>query len=331
MKKLCFLSLLIYFHCLLPLAAHNKYETEHPISSEACTYLENVISILEEKSVRRHLIEWKVLKEICYEKARGAKTSGDTYKAIYHALSMLEDHHSVLLSPELVRYLDSGIRAQEAIEGIESRLLKQNIGYLSIPGFSSQCIKMQQQFALNIQQHIQALDQHNVQKWIVDLRNDTGGSIWPMVLGLRPLIGEGIFGYFTDGHKPAEAWYFKERAVYVNDDETCSLDAPSYQLHQSNLSIAVLVSENTASAGEATAIAFLGKDNVRLFGQKTAGMTTGNEEYVLSDGAMLAIATAYEADRKGRMYQDVIVPDEEIVDDGGDTILQSAMGWLESS
>ena len=37
--------------------------------------------------------------------------------------------------------------------------------------------------------------------WIVDLRGNFGGNMWPMLLSVEPLIGNGTLGYFVVSHE----------------------------------------------------------------------------------------------------------------------------------
>jgi C-terminal processing protease CtpA/Prc len=99
------------------------------------------------------------------------------------------------------------------------------------------------------------------------------------------------------------------------------------------LKIAVLIDSSTASSGEFTAIAFKSLPNVRFFGQASAGYTTSNQTFRLSDGACLYLATAYMADRKGNQYWPNIIPDTIIphkVANNRDLTIDTAKAWLRS-
>ena len=61
--------------------------------------------------------------------------------------------------------------------------------------------------------------------------------------------------------------------------------------------IAVLISDKTASSGEMTAISLLARENSKTFGNKTAGYTTANAMYKLSNGATLLLAVSYSMDK----------------------------------
>ena len=58
-----------------------------------------------------------------------------------------------------------------------------------------------------------------------------------------------------------------------------------------------------------TAVALIGRPGVRTFGTDSAGFTTGNGTFQLSDGALLVITSVFIRDRTGKSYDGVIVPD----------------------
>jgi C-terminal processing protease CtpA/Prc len=88
----------------------------------------------------------------------------------------------------------------------------------------------------------------------------------------------------------------------------------------------VLLGPKTGSSGEMMAIAFAGRPATRSFGQPTAGFATANSTVVLSDGAVLAVTSAYVEDRLGRRYEGAMTPDETAAADETAAI---ATAWLE--
>ncbi len=314
----------------LPLAAGVDDESfaqqEFSLSQEAYNYLQEAIQPMEIGSINQKMIDWDVFKREVYQKASNALTPRDTYEAIKFAISLLGDQHSFFLRPEQIDFLETQ-ENREMVDRIRSTLIDDHIGYLQVP--SCHCLSEQtlKSYALSLQNEIAALDQYALDKWIVDLRGNSGGHMWPMVLGLRPLIHAEIFGFFSDGSGEFSAWRFDDLSVKNQDFELCSLDSSSYELKHPTPKIAILVDQETASSGEMTAIAFLGQDQTKVFGQKTGGYTSANELIRLSDGAAILLATTYSADRLGRIYRDGITPDKIIEEKT--TTLQKAVEWLE--
>ena len=88
--------------------------------------------------------------------------------------------------------------------------------------------------------------------------------------------------------------------------------------------VAVLIGPHTTSSGEMTAIAFRGRPATRFFGEPTAGYTTGNQVFDLSDGAHLVVTSVYVEDRNGVGFTGAISPDETTPVDQAD---ERALAW----
>ena len=74
--------------------------------------------------------------------------------------------------------------------------------------------------------------------------------------------------------------------------------------------VAVLTDAITASSAEATLLAFRGLDNVRTFGEPTAGYASANMVIDYPDGRSLMLTTAKDKARTGEEFaEDPIAPD----------------------
>jgi C-terminal processing protease CtpA/Prc len=161
--------------------------------------------------------------------------------------------------------------------------------------------------------------------WIVDLRQDWGGNMWPMLGGLSGLLDAGPFGSFVGGEAP-ERWVRHEDGTIgvEGSDGPPSFVAPR-PLKAGAAPVAVLIGPSTASSGEMTAIAFVGRPHTRFFGAPSAGLTTGNRPVRLSDGASINVTGRYVQDRTGRAYTGPVQPDEAVADEAA---VESATAWL---
>ncbi|MGH7274909.1 MAG: S41 family peptidase, partial [Nitrospiria bacterium] len=191
-------------------------------------------------------------------------------------------------------------------------------------------------YATTVQQLIRDLDAQDPCGWIVDLREDTGGSMWPMLAGLGPILGDGKAGAFVDPDGYEVDWYYQDGQALQGDEVAAKVNDPAYELKEASPPVAVLTGAYTASAGEAIAVAFRGRPHTRSFGLYTFGFSTGNGVFLLSDGAWITLTTSVYADRTGQTYGDRIYPDE-LVDDVreftsimDEAIPQPAIDWLMS-
>jgi C-terminal processing protease CtpA/Prc len=243
---------------------------------------------------------------------------GRYYTYILHAAG---DNHSFYITEAEMK---SFSEKQKENLNFNYKLLDNGIAYLSVPGFFSVDGKVIDSFANAIHNAIKQLDsQHKIKGWVIDLRKNTGGNMWPMVLGLSPLIGTDVVpGYFkAAGSTNASSW--KITSPFNN----ITLAAP-YQLKNANAKIAVLYGKRTASSGEMTAITFIGKQNARSFGTLTAGYTTANAIYNLSEGNIFVMASSYSLDRNGKVYVGKITPDVLIDNPDENIVLDKAVAWI---
>src|SRR5690606_26718511 len=97
----------------------------------------------------------------------------------------------------------------------EGRRLPGGVAYLTIPGFAGGTHMQQVEFAESLQSLIGSLDDESAGAcgWIVDLRRNSGGNLWPMVLGVGPLLGDGdaVLADYPDGRRET-VWYREGKA-----------------------------------------------------------------------------------------------------------------------
>ena len=109
-----------------------------------------------------------------------------------------------------------------------------------------------------------------------------------------------------------------------------------YKVKNGELPVAILIDEFTASSAEAVVIAFKGRSKTHFFGMPTRGVPTANSPIKLSDGAVLNLTVAVDADRTRKSYDSKIPPDTEVktiwallgTDD--DAAIAAAVKWLKS-
>ncbi len=295
----------------------------------ARTYLSKALSIMEEHSLLRHQVNWSDLRSEAFAQARGAQKPADTYGAIASALEALGDRHSTFWNPSQARKaMDT---SPSSFDGLEGRLLKNGIGYVSLPGVDGS----PKTYDAYIRQGREAVTKANgagACGWVVDLRQETGGGMWPVLAVVGPILGDGTVGMFVDADGKRSEWKIQNGVPFL-DGKPQGGDA-TRPLGNGRLPVAVLTGRRTASAGEAIAVAFRGRQDTRFFGEPTSGVPTGNDAHRLSDGAMLILTEVKDADRTGRTYDKAIPPDDEVIKDPRpsarqeDAVLDAAHSWL---
>jgi C-terminal processing protease CtpA/Prc len=313
------------------------------MSSGARAYLTEVLGLLQERSFDRHKVDWQSVRHQAFAAAAGAKTTADTYPAIQLAVKALNDPHTFFLTPEEAAELQSPPEKPEMPSG---RLIGSKIGYVLLPGTD-----VISGYARAGAAAVRKVDASRPCGWIIDLRGNTGGALWPMLDAVAPLLGDGLLGAFVDADGKREDWVLRRGLLSVGG-QVQPKDEPGgkegggaikdyvtqndYVLHRPHPPVAVLTGPVTASAAEGTLVAFRGRPQTHTFGLPTYGVASGNVSIPLDDGAELILTEAADADRTGRQYgntpiaPDVTVPftEADIRGPDVDPVLKAALAWL---
>jgi carboxyl-terminal processing protease len=317
------------------LSAANLYPETAP-SAAVQAYLNQAIEIARTHALVRDSIDWPAAQRDMLAMAHGMQTPAESYPIFTYLLSLLRQHgdqHSGFRTPAVVSAGQAPATASNAVAIAEptARYLGEGLAYVAVPGFGSLNDERQLAFASQLQALIQQLDvEHPITGWVVDLRDNGGGNMHPMLTGIGPLTGAGTLGYFVAGRHEVPIVYRHGEAYTSKPGRGVRVPKP-YQLRQPASPVAVLIGPHTASSGEITAMAFIGRPATRLFGQPSAGFTTANQHFALPDGAQLNLAVSTEADRTHRQYTGPLVPDEIVpaaTKEGVDATLQAASAWL---
>ena len=295
------------------------------MSATAQAYLEQLLSLMRLNSVNRYKIDWTSFRQSVYDWTGAAQTVHDVVVSggIPTALRLLDDHHSYFIrsdgttvwNPVPLDCYDTRASAV-AVPG--------DIGYVKV-GSTSDLGDPAVQFAAAVQAQIKVADNDRILGWLVDLRGNGGGNMWPMIAGIGPVLGDGLAGAFIDPEGNVSRWGYAAGASWSGDADVVAVPAP-YRLLHGRPRVAVLTDCHCASSGEAVVIAFRGRPDARSFGTPTHGVSTAVKGFPLSDGSTLALTVSVMADRTLVPYGNAVVPDEVIGDPG--TTVQRAIEWL---
>ncbi len=211
----------------------------------------------------------------------------------------------------------------------EAKLINENIGYVRIVGLP---MGDNPKMSLDIQNAVCDIVEKGAVKWIIDLRFNGGGNMYPMVEGLTSIIGDGLAGG-TQGVTEAESSVWKiEHGDFYYDDFTVGLDNGCTL--STSPKIAVLLSDYTASSGEALVAILKNRTDTKFFGEKTMGKITATDWKQIDSITFMSISVSYYKDRKGEVYTDYIDVDEVIPFHPKDLFeedkgIQKAIEWLE--
>jgi hypothetical protein len=319
MKKRSFISIIL----LLTFLSCKKDEIA--ISAMAESYLNEVLDIMQANSVNKNSINWTDFRNEVFKRAGAPQSIEQTYQGIKRALVLLGDHHSFYVKSNGTVLFGDNLSC--AAYAIATPALPNNIGYVKVDWFSG-TISSDEALA-----YVQALkdsiinqDQADLLGWIIDLRANIGGNMWPMIAGIGPILGEGTAGYFVYPDNSNAKWGFSEGSPFLNTNVLNTL-VNDYELINPNPKVAVLTDDGVSSSGEALAIGFIGRENTKSFGVATCGLSTSNVGFALSDNGTLVLTVSTMADRGLNLFGSTVIPDVEADDD---SIIQNAIDWIEN-
>lgn len=288
------------------------------VSPEAEAYIDEALEIVKANSINRKAIDWIRFREKVVAHAGNSKNISDTYPTIAYAVEELGDLHSYFVP------VTGDPLLEKTPPVLQDETVPADIGYIRIPYCLSNSTEQMQNYINDIRHKIEERDKANLKGWIVDLRGNFGGNMWPMIVAAGPIIGNGELGYFIAPGGKTDTWKYEDGKAYLND-LLVEKTENRYSLKTKDPYVAVLTDSLTASSGEAMTVAFKGAKKTKSFGVKTFGVSTGNKSYALSDGSRINLTETIFADRNKTLYGKSVHPDKAC---SSKEALKEAVAWL---
>lgn len=290
-------------------------------TKEACIVnagrlLNEVFTLMEKNYYRKDMVAWDSLLVAARQRLQNSQSCEDAYETIGWCFSQMKENHSFIMpaikaaeynnDTSFLRFMPD---LRNIVGEIKSEIINDSIAYFTLPWINTTDEFICNQLADSLQRLIASLDKPSVTKWIIDLRKNTGGNCWPMLAGVGPLLGNGTVGYFVRNQEKVPIIYQDGMALQGKNIRS-KVNGLPYRLKAAPTKIILLTSSHTSSSGEIITMAFKGRADVEVIGEPTAGLTTANATYKLSNNAMLVLTVCQEADRHGRIYEGRIRPDQ---------------------
>lgn len=301
-----------------------------PSHPEAAAFVDSAFTLARRHSLWRDTVSWARLRGDLDSALSGATRLEDAYPVVRLLLRRLGDRHSFLVldSDEAPGIPSPSEDAGRRVVDRTPRLLERGrarIGYVHVPGNHELAADVVASWRSATRAALREQASSGACGWVVDLRANHGGDMWPMLEGLRPLLGPNLLGAFRSGggeRVTTEPW----SAAGTRGATDAGDDGPD--LHEAP--VAVLTDGGTWSSGEAVVVSFRGRPLTRSFGMPTGGLSTANRIFRLPAHAQLYLTTTVLTDRRGRVYGGPIAPDELVAASRGmEAPLTAALAWLE--
>ena len=157
----------------------------------APAYLDSALALMQTHSLHRDEIDWTALRAGALERAGPLNSTSTVYPAIRWATEQLGDDHSWFWTPERVAKVEGPTEPGSLPWYMVARGRRYDrIGYVLVPRFTG-ALDQADRYADSLIAHIRDLDVEGACGWIIDVRENSGGNLLPMLAGLLPFLGDG--------------------------------------------------------------------------------------------------------------------------------------------
>jgi len=309
MKKIIFIFLLTNFIS----ASFGQFPTS----------VDSLYTFIKSNSVYRNTVDWSPIDIAFRKNLMNAQSLKDTMNCFVYVLDILNDVHTqIFLNNQYYgnypKFDDTTMiwlkplndKAVSLTNKIHTELLTNKIAYVRVPSIQVYDKKQIDNYAQSLYDSINKFSFKKVTGFIIDLRLNGGGNIYPMLSGLSSFLGEGVIGYETDVYDSiARKWEIKNGNFVIGGYQTTEKAVKLKSIFQKT-PVVVLISPVTKSSGSMTAIAFKKRPKTFFIGEPTAdGYTTSNGYFQFAPNLTLNFATNFVADRGMTIYKTTVNPD----------------------
>lgn len=311
---------------------------------------DSLYTFIKFNSIHRAAADWNQVDKTFNEQIKAAKSLTDTMNCFVTVLRSLKDVHSQIFynaqyfghyptfeDSVLVWLRPLNDRAISLTNKIHTEIIAKEFGYIRVPGFQVYDTKQINQFAQALDDSIGKLSRKCKKGFIIDLRLNGGGNLYPMLSGLSRLLGNQTIGFETDVNDSiTRTWEIKNGNFFIGGYQTTDIKVEQ-EPQLTNAPVVVITGPVTKSSGSMVAIAFKGRPNTLFVGEPTAdGYTTSNGYFQFASNLTLNFATHYVADRNKIVYKRSVHPDKTINRGNNfdnlvnDEKIKAAIKWLQN-
>lgn len=243
---------------------------------------------------------WQQAREQAVRRTRDAASYADTLPALREALTVAGGPHSRLFEA------GQSLGSADTDRPMPQVRTDAAITTVTVPKVTAEEQAVKDAYAAALANGIAGADRATTCGWIVDVRQNHGGDMHPMLAGLIPVLDQGRIGGWVDRAKHTTELEIADGKVRVGGRDAAATPTP----YRSSKPVAVLQGPDTGSSGEIVVLAFKGSPRARSFGAPTAGYSSSNTGTRLYDGTQMLLTTAVDIDRTGAVYGGPVPPDQ---------------------
>ncbi|MEO0339720.1 MAG: S41 family peptidase [Bacteroidota bacterium] len=309
--------------CLLSFYTQSIGQDNAPTSKDSIsTFFNTILDALEEQYVDRETTDWPHIRALALDSAFKASTFEGSLDAASLVFDSLACNHCILFAEEAMYgsslnqplgqedFSRPFLLEYEKKPAFSVKVIDDNIGYILIPGMLLIDLpqeELDQKTQEMYDQVVAVAKQQEMRGWIIDLRFNIGGNVYPMLASLHYLLGDNLMYNAMDANgKVGNPHTLKDGGFYSGD--RLETKAEVSMKPNTKVPVSLLIGKMTGSAGEDIAIAFKIRGNSTFIGEESYGFLTLNDLVELPYGIKVALTTSYTVDEKG-VYRKTIQPD----------------------
>ena len=269
-------------------------------TAQASQSLDRALELAKAKAYRSKHVDWIDVER----RARLIETAQSEDAAIQFVVSALADKHTSYKAPTS----SSPTSSRQMLPQPEIATTLPSIDQIPVLQINRWGGKDPQGATRAVRSELNEIMRQQPCGLVLDFSANSGGNMWPMLVGLSPLLSEGPLGAFRS------AGGATNRIEKINGLVTMSgkphfLNFPPLATPLGSAQfIAIVIGDKSSSSGEITPLMFFGQENVMYFGRKTSGFTSANQVFPLPNGGSLVLTTSMTEDRNGHEHPDGIEP-----------------------
>ena len=306
--------------------------------TESKRALDSIISITKVHSIYKNDVDWSKLEKQVYDKFIDSDSIISIIEPTQYLLGELGDYHGFLVlngkqywtKNKKIRNVNYDYKSKAHKEKqdkivsmlidkkeIITKIISDSIAYIEVPFFlNNQGIdSINLNYTLKLRKAICDLSKINPKGYIIDLRRNLGGTVYPMISGMGELLQTFDLGGTTiDNINYDDKWTLKEGNFYFGKNSLSNIPEIECHISTDNIPIVVLIGRYTASSGEVVASSLKGQNNIKLIGEQTAGYTTTNSWFSISNNISLNPSVSFYMSEDKTIHKDGVYPDIDIIE-----------------
>lgn len=305
-------------------------QTISPDKDDNTVILDSIISIAKTHSLYANKVNWDSVEHEMHRRLEGDSVEA-IIRPVEYLLAQLGDFHGALLMngrrynsfyktdyhyPVSMKVMNA-IHAKGSI--VAGEMLEKEVAYLRIPHFYVSDPNQVSGYTNMVREKICELKSREPKGWIIDLRLNIGGNMYPMFAGLGELFPEiHLGGDSKDGKAYHSRWYNEDGNFHMWNSPmtdiplTCN---PERVNVNDSLRVVFLTGRYTSSSGEAVASAFKSQKNIRLIGEITSGWSSTTGWFPISDQIIFLPSVAWFMSPDSTLHRDGVEPDLLVVEE----------------